>query len=133
MEHLKIPKNYESALSLHDTQVGIKTVKEDVYKRQISYRGQEWLISNDMFVFYLKIYSIYYVLIVYTPNTKRHTAQFFRKIKKKRREPFLSLLQIFQASSVSLFRSAISLSIFSSFVAQLVQNLTALWVSSTLS
>lgn len=28
MENLNIPKNYESALSLHDTQIGIKTVKD---------------------------------------------------------------------------------------------------------
>ncbi len=28
MENLKIPKNYQSALDLHDTQVGIKTVKD---------------------------------------------------------------------------------------------------------
>ena len=28
MEHLMIPENYESALSLHDTQVAIKTVKD---------------------------------------------------------------------------------------------------------
>ena len=28
MENLKIPKNYKSALDLHDTQVGIKTVKD---------------------------------------------------------------------------------------------------------
>ena len=35
MEHLKIPKNYESALSLHDTQVGIKTVK-DFFQRELA-------------------------------------------------------------------------------------------------
>ena len=28
MEHLIIPQNYTSALSLHDTQVAIKTVKD---------------------------------------------------------------------------------------------------------
>ena len=28
MENLNIPKNYQSALSLHDTQIGIKTVKD---------------------------------------------------------------------------------------------------------
>ena len=28
MEHLLIPKDYESALNLYDTQVGIKTVKD---------------------------------------------------------------------------------------------------------
>lgn len=27
MEHFIIPENYQPALSLHDTQVGIKTVK----------------------------------------------------------------------------------------------------------
>ena len=28
MEHFIIPENYQPALSLHDTQVGIKTVKD---------------------------------------------------------------------------------------------------------
>ena len=28
MENLKIPKNYHSALNLHDTQIAIKTVKD---------------------------------------------------------------------------------------------------------
>ena len=28
MEHLIIPGNYSSALNLHDTQIGIKTVKD---------------------------------------------------------------------------------------------------------
>ena len=28
MEHLIIPENYSSALNLHDTQIGIKTVKD---------------------------------------------------------------------------------------------------------
>ena len=28
MEHLLIPENYQSALSLHDTQIAIKTVKD---------------------------------------------------------------------------------------------------------
>jgi len=28
MEHLHIPKDYHSELNLHDTQIGIKTVKD---------------------------------------------------------------------------------------------------------
>ncbi len=28
MEHLIIPKNYQSQLNLHDTQIAIKTVKD---------------------------------------------------------------------------------------------------------
>lgn len=34
MEHLKIPKNYHSALNLHDTQIAIKTVK-DFFKTRL--------------------------------------------------------------------------------------------------
>ena len=35
MEHFIIPENYQPALSLHDTQVGIKTVK-DFFQKTLS-------------------------------------------------------------------------------------------------
>ena len=37
MEHFIIPENYQPALSLHDTQVGIKTVK-DFFQKTLSDR-----------------------------------------------------------------------------------------------
>ena len=49
MEHLKIPKNYESALSLHDTQVGIKTVK-DFFQRLLAERLNLLRVSAPLFV-----------------------------------------------------------------------------------
>ena len=49
MEHLKIPKNYESALSLHDTQVGIKKVK-DFFQRLLAERLNLLRVSAPLFV-----------------------------------------------------------------------------------
>ena len=49
MVHLKIPKNYESALSLHDTQVGIKTVK-DFFQRLLAERLNLLRVSAPLFV-----------------------------------------------------------------------------------
>ena len=49
MEHLKIPKNYESALSLHDTQVGIKTLK-DFFQRLLAERLNLLRVSAPLFV-----------------------------------------------------------------------------------
>ena len=49
MEHLKIPKNYESALSLHDTQVGIKTVK-DFFQRLLAERLNLLRVSAPLFI-----------------------------------------------------------------------------------
>ena len=49
MEHLKIPKNYESALSLHDTQIGIKTVK-DFFQRLLAERLNLLRVSAPLFV-----------------------------------------------------------------------------------
>ena len=49
MEHLSIPKNYESALSLHDTQVGIKTVK-DFFQRLLAERLNLLRVSAPLFV-----------------------------------------------------------------------------------
>ena len=49
MEHFKIPKNYESALSLHDTQVGIKTVK-DFFQRLLAERLNLLRVSAPLFV-----------------------------------------------------------------------------------
>ena len=49
MEHLKIPTNYESALSLHDTQVGIKTVK-DFFQRLLAERLNLLRVSAPLFV-----------------------------------------------------------------------------------
>ena len=37
MEHLIIPKNYQSQLNLHDTQIAIKTVK-DFFQNLLSLR-----------------------------------------------------------------------------------------------
>lgn len=49
MEHLMIPKNYESALSLHDTQVAIKTVK-DFFQNLLSERLNLQRVSAPLFV-----------------------------------------------------------------------------------
>ncbi len=49
MENLKIPKNYESALSLHDTQVGIKTVK-DFFQKLLAERLNLLRVSAPLFV-----------------------------------------------------------------------------------
>ena len=49
MEHLKIPKNYASALSLHDTQVGIKTVK-DFFQNLLAERLNLLRVSAPLFV-----------------------------------------------------------------------------------
>ena len=49
MEHLKIPKNYHSALNLHDTQIAIKTVK-DFFQNQIAQRLNLARVSAPLFV-----------------------------------------------------------------------------------
>ena len=49
MENLKIPKNYKSALSLHDTQVGIKTVK-DFFQTLLAERLNLLRVSAPLFV-----------------------------------------------------------------------------------
>ncbi|HJA93177.1 MAG TPA: aspartate--ammonia ligase [Candidatus Eisenbergiella merdipullorum] len=49
MEHLIIPKKYESALSLHDTQVGIKTVK-DFFQQLLAERLNLLRVSAPLFV-----------------------------------------------------------------------------------
>jgi aspartate--ammonia ligase len=49
MENLKIPKNYESALDLHDTQVGIKTVK-DFFQGMLSTRLNLQRVTAPLFV-----------------------------------------------------------------------------------
>lgn len=49
MEHLIIPQNYESALSLHDTQVAIKTVK-DFFQNLLSERLNLQRVSAPLFV-----------------------------------------------------------------------------------
>ena len=49
MEHLKIPKNYASALSLHDTQVGIKTVK-NFFQNLLAERLNLLRVSAPLFV-----------------------------------------------------------------------------------
>ncbi|HJC56877.1 MAG TPA: aspartate--ammonia ligase [Candidatus Eisenbergiella intestinipullorum] len=49
MEHLIIPKNYSSALSLHDTQVGIKTVK-DFFQKLLAERLNLLRVSAPLFV-----------------------------------------------------------------------------------
>lgn len=49
MENLIIPKNYESALNLHDTQVAIKTVK-DCFQHLISERLNLLRVSAPLFV-----------------------------------------------------------------------------------
>ena len=49
MENLKIPKNYESALDLHDTQVGIKTVK-DFFQGMLATRLNLQRVTAPLFV-----------------------------------------------------------------------------------
>ena len=49
MEHLKIPKKYDSAFSLHATQVGIKTVK-DFFQRLLAERLNLLRVSAPLFV-----------------------------------------------------------------------------------
>ncbi len=49
MEHLMIPQNYASALSLHDTQVAIKTVK-DFFQNLLSERLNLQRVSAPLFV-----------------------------------------------------------------------------------
>ena len=49
MENLKIPKNYQSALDLHDTQVGIKTVK-DFFQGMLSTRLNLQRVTAPLFV-----------------------------------------------------------------------------------
>ena len=49
MENLMIPKNYKSALDLHDTQVGIKTVK-DFFQGMLSTRLNLQRVTAPLFV-----------------------------------------------------------------------------------
>ena len=49
MENLKIPKNYKSALDLHDTQVGIKTVK-DFFQGMLSNKLNLQRVTAPLFV-----------------------------------------------------------------------------------
>lgn len=49
MEHLIIPENYQSALSLHDTQIAIKTVK-DFFQNLLSERLNLRRVSAPLFV-----------------------------------------------------------------------------------
>lgn len=49
MEHLIIPENYQSALSLHDTQIAIKTVK-DFFQNLLSERLNLQRVSAPLFV-----------------------------------------------------------------------------------
>ncbi len=49
MEHLIIPENYRSALSLHDTQIAIKTVK-DFFQNLLSERLNLRRVSAPLFV-----------------------------------------------------------------------------------
>ena len=49
MEHFIIPENYQPALSLHDTQVGIKTVK-DFFQKTLSDRLNLLRVSAPLFV-----------------------------------------------------------------------------------
>jgi len=49
MENLTIPKNYHSALNLHDTQIAIKTVK-DFFQNQLSKRLNLARVSAPLFV-----------------------------------------------------------------------------------
>ncbi len=49
MEHLLIPENYQSALSLHDTQIAIKTVK-DSFQNLLSERLNLQRVSAPLFV-----------------------------------------------------------------------------------
>ena len=49
MEHLIIPNDYRSALNLHDTQIGIKTVK-DFFQVQLAERLRLLRVSAPLFV-----------------------------------------------------------------------------------
>ena len=49
MENLIIPENYKSALNLHDTQIGIKTVK-DFFQVQLAERLHLLRVSAPLFV-----------------------------------------------------------------------------------
>ena len=49
MEHLIIPENYQSALSLHDTQIAIKTVK-DSFQNLLAERLNLQRVSAPLFV-----------------------------------------------------------------------------------
>ena len=49
MEHLLIPENYQSALSMHDTQIAIKTVK-DSFQNLLSERLNLQRVSAPLFV-----------------------------------------------------------------------------------
>ena len=49
MEHLIIPENYSSALNLHDTQIGIKTVK-DFFQSLLSRHLNLLRVSAPLFV-----------------------------------------------------------------------------------
>lgn len=49
MEHLLIPENYQSALSLHDTQIAIKTVK-DSFQNLLAERLNLQRVSAPLFV-----------------------------------------------------------------------------------
>lgn len=49
MEHLIVPENYQSALSLHDTQIAIKTVK-DSFQNLLSERLNLQRVSAPLFV-----------------------------------------------------------------------------------
>ena len=49
MEHLIIPNDYRSALNLHDTQIGIKTVK-DFFQAQLAERLRLLRVSAPLFV-----------------------------------------------------------------------------------
>ena len=49
MEHFKIPKNYHSVLNLHDTQIGIKTVK-DYFQGQLASQLNLLRVSAPLFV-----------------------------------------------------------------------------------
>lgn len=49
MSHFIIPKNYKSALNLHDTQVGIKTVK-DFFQTSLAYELDLLRVSAPSFV-----------------------------------------------------------------------------------
>ena len=49
MENLKIPKDYHSALNLHDTQIGIKTVK-DFFQNLLAARLNLLRVSAPLFV-----------------------------------------------------------------------------------
>ena len=75
MEHLKIPKNYASALSLHDTQVGIKTVKDffqNLLTDQFLLFSKFQLTHKFLQIFYRKRSHFINIAISY-----RHRQRFF--------------------------------------------------------